>query len=97
MIDHFQRKVDMDRTTRPSEARDSAPEPQAFLEAQRLFPFPRTLCDNMDLLEPSAVADDLFSLNDLDFMSNDAIFDFTWLDSLGMDFGDGNMDLSGDT
>ncbi len=85
MIDHLQRNVA--RTARPSEACDSVPEPEAFLEAQRLFPFPRTFCDNMDLLEPSAGAGDLFSVTNLAPMSDDASFDFTWLDTVGLELG----------
>ena len=94
MIDHLQSNVT--RTARPSEACDSVPEPEAFLEAHRLFPFPRTFCENMDLLELSAGADDLFSLNDFAPMSDDAIFDFTWLDAMGLHLSNADLDITGD-
>lgn len=94
MIDHLQRNVA--RTARPYEACDSVSDPEAFLEAHRLFPFPRTFCDNMDLLESTAVADNLFSVNNLAPMSDDATFDFSWLDAFGLDLDNANLDMSGD-
>ncbi|KAF2727893.1 putative acetamidase regulatory protein [Polyplosphaeria fusca] len=94
MIDRLQMNVA--RTALPSELCDSVSEPEALLEAHRLFPFPRTFCDNMDLLEPSAGVDDLFSVNEFAPMFDDAIFDLTWLDAIGIALGDESMDISGD-
>jgi hypothetical protein len=95
MIDHLQSNVA--KTARPSEAYDGVPEPTVSLEEHRLFPFPRTFCDNMDLLEPSVGVDDLFSLNNFALMpDDDAIFDFTWLDAFGLDLGNASWDISGD-
>ncbi|RDW76909.1 hypothetical protein BP6252_04962 [Coleophoma cylindrospora] len=92
MIDY--RQGIMARTARPSDACDSVPEPQAFLEARRLFPFPRTFCDNMDLLESSTGVGDLFSVNNFAPMSDDASYNFTWLDAFGLDHSNANLDIN---
>ncbi|KAI0543367.1 hypothetical protein F4679DRAFT_569071 [Xylaria curta] len=94
MIDHLQRNVA--ETATSSEARDGVPEPEAFLGAHRLFPFPRTFCDYMDLLEPSADGDVLFSWGDwaAPMPDNDA-FDFTWLDAFGLGPDNIDIDFSG--
>jgi hypothetical protein len=52
--------------------RDGVPPLEGLLEAQLLFPFPRTFCDNMDLPEATTRADEVSSMHSF-AMSDDGL------------------------
>jgi hypothetical protein len=69
-------------------------------DVQRLFPFPPSLCDNMDLLELLAAPNDQLIANHFDpaqtWPGDHTTFDLTWMDLFELDFGDSNT-IEGDS
>lgn len=65
-------------------------EPYAY--AKELFPFPPTMCDNMDLLQIATAPVNQFISDNFAPVQNwpvdDVGFDFTLIDLFGLDFGD---------
>lgn len=84
MIDRLQ--SNMASNVRQMGSRNEATDGQSLLEAQRLLPFPRAFCENLDLLKPSTCINEHFSVNDF-AMSDDGLFDLTWLESMGVALG----------
>ena len=62
----------------------------------RLFPFPPSLCDNMDLLELLVAPNDQPFANHLDPIESWPVdhtaFDFTWMDLFEMNFENADME-----
>lgn len=95
MIDDLEKSVE--RSAHQHGGLETVEDFQPRFDASRLFPFPPSMCDNMDLLKSAAIPEDQFIVNNLGPMPNwpadDASFDFTWMDLFGLDFGDANADF----
>ena len=108
MIDDLENKVKrtMRRQTEPEPSnRMGEPEgvePETSFDIHdfhRIFPFPPSLCDNMDLLKLLVAPNDQFladHLNPIETWPGDhTTFDFTWMDWFEMDFDNADMEGAG--
>jgi hypothetical protein len=98
LMERLEKRIDRSPTTHQHLGNDSNQEP--CLLAVRLFPFPATLCENMDLLEMAVSPVNQFITDNFTplqhWPANNVSFDWNVLDLFGSDFVDVNVDFEND-